>query len=447
MAPDDRPRYASRRRFAGAFAKLVATAATMPAWRLARGDGALHRLSDGERRRMYTAALTLVFKNIRGGTGEPYFKKPFLDAAFSSSIYLWDTCFMTAYAKYHQAELPIAQALDNFYELQDSDGYICREYTRDGTPFWPKDHPVSSNPPLLAFAELELHSISRDLARLRRVYPLLRSHYRYMIARYSQPNGLFFNDAFGSGMDNIPRYPKDWSDDGQGIALRNLHPELFVYDGLSPKWNRQGSMVDISAQMALFAEQLTSIARHIGAKSDIRGYDNLRGQIYAAINRHCWREDDGWYYDLGYGQHVRRRHIGMFWMLWAGLVPAERLGRVLSRLTDPRQFWRHVPIASTPGDDPGFSPRGNYWLGSVWAPTNYMIIRGLRRVGRHDLATRLAQEYYAAVADVFARTGTFWENYAPDAYAPGNQARPDFCGWTALAPIALYHEFFAANSR
>ena len=39
------------------------------------------------------------------------------------------------------------------------------------------------------------------------------------------------------------------------------------------------------------------------------------------------------------------------------------------------------------------------------------------------------------------QTKTFWENYAPDTIAQGSQARPDFCGWTAIVPVTLYHEF------
>jgi len=398
-------------------------------------------------REMYAAALALVKRNIRGSGREPFFKRPFLDAAFSGSIYLWDSCFMAAYAKYHVDELPIAQALDNFYSLQDADGWICREYTREGRPFWPKEHPVSCNPPLLAFAELELHGRTHDIARLKRVYPQLRAHFRYMLGAWRMPDGLFFNDAFGSGMDNIPRYPEGWQDDGQGIALRNLHPELFVYEGLSPRWNRQGRMVDISAQMALFARQLARIAALVGAHDEVAGYGQLHAGIADALNRLCWHEGDGWYYDLGAGLPIARRHIGAFWVLWAGVAPPERVRRMLARLTDPAQFWRRIPVASTPADDPRFAPRGAYWLGSVWAPTNYMVIRGLEQAGQHALALRLARRYYGAIAAVYRETGTFWENYAPDALAPGSQSRADFCGWTALAPIALWHEYIRAGAR
>ena len=104
-------------------------------------------------REMYNRALEIAETKIRGGSDHPVYKKPFVDAAFSESIFLWDTCFIASYAKYHQDRLPIGQALDNFYDPQEPDGYICREYTGAGAPFWPKDPPVSINPPLLAFAE------------------------------------------------------------------------------------------------------------------------------------------------------------------------------------------------------------------------------------------------------------------------------------------------------
>ena len=75
------------------------------------------------------------------------------------------------------------------------------------------------------------------------------------------------------------------------------------------------------------------------------------------------------------------------------------------------------------------------------------MIRGLQRTGQHALAARLARSYYACVAEVYQRTGTFWENYAPDAARPGQPAKPDFCGWSAIAPITLMREFIAPDRK
>ena len=423
--------FATGASFAGAAAPVWAESGAVPPARL--------------RKRLYDKALGQAIQHVRGGPGEPFFKRPFVDAAFNGNIFLWDSCFIAAYAKYHLDQLPVGGSLDNFYRLQDEDGFICREYDARGNAFWPKDHPVSVNPPLLAFAELEIFSQTRDLARLRDVFPRLVRNFDFLVRTYCETDDLMFGDAFGSGMDNIKRYPENWQDDGQGIALTNLYPDTFVYDGISPKWNRQGRSVDFTAQTILFARQLRQIGGLIGDGTADARLAAFIARAGRALNERCWNEADGFYYDLGYGQQIPRMHIGMFWTLWAGIVPRERQLRLIQHLIDPRKFWRTVPIASTPADSPDFDPTGGYWRGSVWAPTNYMILRGLNACGHHALARRLALRYYDCVAQVYERTGTFWENYAPDAVAPGGQAKPDFCGWTALAPIALYHEYLSEH--
>lgn len=434
----------SRRGLMAGSAGLLASAAFQHAFAAAAQTN--WSVPESLQRDMYERAMTLARQKVRGGPEDPTYKKPFVDAAFSGSIFLWDTCFIATYAKFDPVRLPIANALDNFYGLQDQDGFICREYTAAGQPFWPKDHPVSINPPLLAFAELELFSVTHDVARLGRVYPHLKAFHDFIRSRYQGEDALYFSDAFGSGMDNIPRYPFGWQDDGQGIVLTNLHPDLFTYDGLSPKWNRQGRSVDLSAQMVLSAHHLTKIARLIGKADDIPTLEADAAKTCAALNDLCWDEEDGFYYDLGYGKRIKRRHIGMFWTLLARVAPPERLSRLIAHLTDPNQFWRTFPIASTPADSPDFRADGGYWLGSVWAPTNYMIILGLEESGRHDLAVRLARQYYWCVAEVYKATGTFWENYAPDSLARGNPSRGDFCGWTALVPITLWHDYIRADT-
>jgi hypothetical protein len=390
---------------------------------------------------MYNKALQIARSKVRGGPSDPVFKKPFVDAAFSNNIFYWDTCFIAAYAKYHQDQLPILNALDNFYNLMEPDGFICREYTREGKPMWPKEHPVSVNPPLLAFAELELFSVHKDLSRLKKAYPILKKHFDHWISNWSGVDHLFFNDALGSGMDNIERFPQGWTDDQQGIRIHNLHPEIFEYGGLDSAWNRQGRMVDTSSQMVLFAKNLMQVGELIDNSSDKSYLQAFIDETIEAINQDCWDEGDGFYYDLGYGKQIRRKHIGAFWTLLAGVVPKEKTERFLAHLTNPDEFWRKIPVATTSAGEKEFSPDGDYWRGSVWAPTNYMVLRGLKEYRKHSIASRLAHSYYWAVAEVFKKTNTFWENYAPDRLDRGNNSRPDFCGWTGIVPIAIYNEW------
>ena len=432
----------SRRRFIG---NSLVLGGAVALWSFRPGmltfDADEYYVTDALKREMYDKALSLAKLKIRGGKDHPVFKKPFLDAAFSESIFYWDTCFIATYAKFHQDELPIANALDNFYDRMEADGYICREFRPDGTPFWPKEHPVSMNPPLLAFAELELFSKNQDAKRLAKVYPLLKKHFEYWVKTYQCSDKLFFSDAFGSGMDNIQRYPYGWQDDKQGIPLKNLHPEIFLYNSLSSKWNKQGRSVDASAQMCLFADNLASIAEKLNRGFDIDYFSAFHTEVADAINQFCWNEEDGFYYDLGYGKQIKRKHIGMFWTLLGGVVPDEKLEKFLAHLTNPNEFCTKIPIASFSADQKEYNPKGEYWLGSVWAPANYMVLRGLSRYGKAELARNLAKQYYWAVAEVYKKTNTFWENYAPGEISQGNQAAKDFCGWTALVPITVLNEY------
>ena len=45
------------------------------------------------------------------------------------------------------------------------------------------------------------------------------------------------------------------------------------------------------------------------------------------------------------------------------------------------------------------------------------------------------------MGEVFQRTGTVWENYAPDTSAPGRPGKSDFVGWSGIGPILYLLEF------
>ncbi len=74
-----------------------------------------------------------------------------------------------------------------------------------------------------------------------------------------------------------------------------------------------------------------------------------------------------------------------------------------------------------------------------------MVIRGLQRYGRQDLARSIAMNHLKNVVEVFRQTGTIWEFYAPDSVKPGlvdgHPGRRDFVGWSGLGPIAHLIEF------
>ena len=407
---------------------------------------------------MYDKALSITKSKVRGGDSEAFFKKPFIDAAFSKNIFLWDTCFMCCFAKYHMDELPVYQALDNFYDRMEEDGFICREYRNDGRPLWSKEHPVSINPPLLALAEMEIYKVNKNIDRLKQVYPILKKNFYFHVNTYMMKDHLFYGDTLGMGMDNIPRAPRDWEPtEGNGMTHHELGQMLdsmdasgetklntFIAEYVKTKqgiWNKQARLVDFSSQMAMFSLQLKAIADIIGLSDEMDQYDEFHSKVSNALNEKCWNEKDGFYYDLGFDKQIKRRHIGMYWTLLGKVVPEDKLDRFLSHLTNTDEFYRKTPLPALSASDPDYVGWGDYWLGGVWAPTVYMVLKGLSEYGKEDLARQLANKVYKNVAIVFEATGTFWENYAPDLISYGMPAKKDFCGWTALIPIAIYKEY------
>ena len=449
------------------FAAVAAASIPMACADLDKGENAMKpseknpgfAVSEELATRMYEKALEITRSKVRGGDSEPFFKEPFVDAAFSDNIFLWDSCFIVCFAKYHLDELPVYQALDNFYERIEDDGYICREYRKNGEPLWSKDHPVSINPPLLGLAETEIYHVRPDKERLRKIYPVLKKNFEFHINRYQGEDKLFWGDTLGMGMDNIPRYPRGWTtDEGSGMTHHELGEKLGKMSGSTAEerlntfireyvntlqgiWNDEGRLVDLSAQMAMYALQLKFIAGEIGETEDISAYEKFHAEVKEALNRLCWNNEDAFYYDLGYGEQIKRRHIGMYWTLLGELVPEDQLDRFVAHLKDPDEFYRKTPLPALSAKDPDFKGWGDYWLGGVWAPTSYMVLKGLSLYKEDALARDLATRTYAAVAEVFEATDTFWENYAPDLISYGMPSKMDFCGWTGLVPIAIYREY------
>ncbi|MEH0155170.1 trehalase family glycosidase [Limibacter armeniacum] len=364
-------------------------------------------------------------------------------------LFLWDTAFIILWAKYHPDIFPINNTLDNFYRLQDEDGFIGRHYLQSGQSYFPKNHPSSFAPPLLSWAELEYFKMTQNKQRLSKVYSNLKAHHHFNTHQFKMDDNLFIGDPLGSGMDNLPRWPKGWRGGQGGLELQaNSFPNQVEAEHVKKycknyklRWNQQGRYIDMSAQMAFNALCLKEIAQIVGQTADIPIYEEQHRQIKEAINEKCWSEKSNFYFDLGFDKQVPRFHIGAYWTLIAGVVPEERLKPFISHLKDPKKFYRKVPVPTLAADEKGYSRKGDYWKGSVWAPTNYMVFHGLRKVGEEELAKHLAEKYYQAVTYIFNQTGTLWENYMPDKLKQGSRSQPDFCGWTGLASVAIFREF------
>jgi hypothetical protein len=406
--------------------------------------------------RLYWKAWEIAFKNFHEPASSSGFVSQFIDAAFNDNIFLWDTAFMTMFCNVAFPLVPGIASLDNFYIKQHPTGEICREIQRntgldfvywvnaeDSTLFsrwgWifpparqgsviyrgrtaPTPNPRltldAMNHPILAWAELESYHLTGDTSRLRLIWDPLVQYYKAYQVYLRQGNGLYTTDW--ASMDNSPR-------------------NAFL--------NQGGTGIDISSEMVLFARNLAEIARLLGKESEARHYTKEADELSGRINRLMWSRTKKFYYDLTLdGEQAPVRTVAAYWTLLARVASPAQAKDLVKELQNPETFGRLDPVPTCAANEPGYLSIGGYWKGAVWAPTNTMVIRGLENYGYDDLARSIALRHLCIVADVFAKTGTIWENYAPDAKEPGRHVdsalvAKDFVGWSGISPILYFLEY------
>lgn len=376
----------------------------------------------------YDYAWKTAFSNIHKPGENTGFVSSFLDAAFNGNIFMWDCSFMMMFGKYADRIFKFQKTLDNFYSLQHRDGFICREIIEEsGRDVFSRFDPSSTGPNILAWCEYMYYETVQDRERLEKVYAPLRAFHNWYRKNRTWPDGSYYSSGWGCGMDNVPRF-KTKTDAANDPECQFSHGHM--------------TWADICLQQILNCDCLIKMNGILGGKDDVSDLIEEKKSLTALVNDRLWDEKDGFYYDrLRDGTLCGVKHIGAYWALVADAVPEWRLEKFTAHLENPAEFGRVNAVPTLSADHPLYCPEGHYWRGSSWAPTTYMVLKGLEKQGCDDMAYRLGDRFLANVVKVFNDTGTVWENYQPDAVAPGVPAKPNFVGWTGLAPISVMFEF------
>lgn len=391
---------------------------------------------------LYDFAWKTAARNIRHSRGRDH-----MDAAWDPARnfqWVWDTCFMTLYCRYGNGQYPGIQSLDNFYDLQREDGYISMTYDMTtGVEPWTD----RINPPLFAWAEWEYARTTGDLSRLPRVVPHIEKLMGWIDRnRKTVPHRraravdneeairgesadtfqlYYFEDGGSSGMDDAPRSPR------------------VKEAGQYMDW------IDLSAQMVLSFRMLVRLHSLMGQPAAAEAWETRAVETGKLVNEELWCARTRFYHDRTIPRNfIASKTVAGFWPVLAGLCTGERLDAMVAHLLNPDEFNRAVPVPSLSADDCNYDARGTYWIGGVWAPTNYMVIRGMAAAGREEVAHTVAAKYLDGLARTYREfePHTLWEANAPDFFKPGlkpygdHHVKPDFVGWSGIGPIAVLIE-------
>lgn len=381
---------------------------------------------------LYWTAWEQAADHVVSLDGAP--RSPYMDEGFAAdTIWIWDTCFMAHFCKYAPDRFPGVESFDNFYRPM-----------YDGVPSPLRIH-HPDNPPLFAWSELEYVRHTGNLDRvewLLRERRYLQRHFEFFegtpagsrfphstipttIAR--SPRGFLW-EGVQSGMDNTPRAPIQGEHGTSGAIL----------------W------FDAAAQQALSARSIAALADLVGDSATAAQF-RVRHEELSELVTSFWDHEDGMFYDRfaepPYAFH-RVRTPAAYWPLLAGACDAGQAKALASALSDPDGFGGEVPWPSVARTDPEFRPDGMYWRGGVWVPMAYMSARALADAGYHDVARDASARLLRHMSRTYREYAphTIWEAYSPTRPAPATAkddltpVRPDFCGWSALAPISMLIE-------
>ena len=406
----------------------------LPAWEETKDQLPQPILGDNEDWiKMYWKTWRVAFKSMRQPVSGSPLVSNYYDESFSEAYFQWDTFFMMMYGRYGHDVFPAIQSLDNFYCRQRESGYIGRcFYEKDGgqklagAGKGEGNMKNTINPPLFSWTEVESYRVTGDKSRFEMILPVLEKYAAWLNQEGNpdekdwEANGrmstaehkLFWNTPLGSGMDNTPR----------------------------PAENGAG-WVEMSSQMVIMYNNLAIICDELNETKKAKAYRKEAKEIGERINKWCWNEDDGFYYDvLADGTQFKKKTLGGFWPMLAGIPSEAQLSKMVAHLKNENEFWRKNVFPTLSADEEEYYEFGDYWCGGVWAPTNVMVIKGLEKNGYHDFAAEASERYINGMSEVYKHTWRIWENYAPDHYAPGQPSRRDFVGWSGCGPIQLLFE-------
>jgi hypothetical protein len=238
------------------------------------------------------------------------------------------------------------------------------------------------NHPVLAWAEWENFRLTGNRTRLQQVYLPLVKYYEAFQRYLRQGNGLYMTDH--ASMDNSPR---------------------------NKQLKGGGTGVDISCEMALFANCLADMATVLQKQGDALRYQAEADMLKNAVNKFMWDPATGFYYDLTLdGRHVKIKTIAAFWSLVAEVATVEQAEHLVAQLNNPLTFGRKNKAPTLAADEEGYESMGGYWRGAVWAPTTAMIVAGLEKNGYGDFARQIAINHLELVANVLSSLVSVFES-------------------------------------
>jgi neutral trehalase len=356
------------------------------------------------------------------GTEKCAIEGKFFSYPGSSVVTQADAIYSSFFLVYSNRIFQAHTTLDVFYQRQEPNGAIRSAYNVEtGEAVPEKDNAEGLGIPLFAWAEFNLYHKSANKKRVKDVLPVLHKYTEWIDSTYKKQNGLYRVPVAVTGMMNCPR------------------EEAFYF-------------LDFNTMMAINALYMSALADILNDKEASFQYKRQYFSLKTRINTLMWDPDDGFYHDIDKKeQRIPVKTIAGYWPLLAEIPNDDKAERIIDKLSDPKFFGAPHPFPSISVSEKAFDENGRGCRGSVFPHLTFMVIKGLERYQRWDLARECAIRHLYFVLDSMNpdgnhHKGNLWEAYLPSkegpAKWPGKQdfPRSQYLTYDALSTICLMIE-------
>jgi hypothetical protein len=326
------------------------------------------------------------------------------------------------------------------------------QYPNGNIPNWRgrfSGTPDRSQPPVGSYAVLKLFGKLGDLDLLKFSYPYLKKWHSFWKA--PRATGRPRRDGNGDGL-------LEWGSDAELVAgavppweeNANGKQRAMWESGQDdlPNWEdasfdeTAGTLtmdcVDLNSLYALDAYCLSQIAGILNISEDYELYLREYKQLKELINSRLWNEREGFYFDRHWdGRFSTRKAASNFYPLIARIPDERQAALMIRRLLDPKEFWGDYVLPSISRDDPLFKDQ-QYWRGTIWPPTNYLVYQGLKAYRFDPVAAEFAKKSQSLFLRNYENFQLCPENFDSRTGEAGDQR---FQSWGPLFAVVALEEY------
>jgi alpha,alpha-trehalase len=189
---------------------------------------------------------------------------------------------------------------------------------------------------------------------------------------------------------------------------------------------RTSAIIPIDLNAFLFSLEMEIAKASVG--EDRRRYEALASGRRAAVQRHMWRTEAGYFidFDIETGKQRPALTAAAATPLLVGIASQGQVAATARRLREDLLAPGGLRTTTVETGQQWDRPNG-------WAPLQWIAATGLRRYGQNELAAEIARRWVATVEVNFGRTGLIHEKYDVEECTTGGggeYAPQHGFGWT-----------------